>query len=140
MGSAGRLEQPLSPWLLLAPVPRQNGRQGSQSEASCSRGPWESGAATEIGVLNPPPAARPTGPRLPPRPPLSEPRPGRGRGSESGIMVRDAPRGLRPPETRHQDRGRRASQALRAGDCLPAPSDNRGKAGMAEGRRKAGRH
>lgn len=43
--------------------------------------------------------------------------------------MRDAPRGLRPPETRHQDRGRRALQALRARDCLPAPSDNRGKAG-----------
>lgn len=56
--------------------------------------------------------------------------PGEGAGgSESGIMVRDAPRGLRSPETRHQDRGRRASQALRARHCLPAPSDNRGKAG-----------
>lgn len=58
--------------------------------------------------------------------------PGEGAGgSESGIMVRDAPppRGLRSPETRHQDRGRRASQALRARYCLPAPSDNRGKAG-----------
>lgn len=50
-------------------------------------------------------------------------------GSESGIMVRDAPRDLRSPETGHQDRGRRASQALRARHCLPAPSDNRGKAG-----------
>lgn len=50
-------------------------------------------------------------------------------GSESGIMVRDSPRGLRSPETGHQDRGRRASQALRARHCLPAPSDYRGKAG-----------
>lgn len=103
----------------------------SQSEASCPCGPWEAGAATEIGVPHPPPGARPTRPRLPPRPPLPEPRLGGGvRGDRvRRIRVRDAPRGLRPPETRHQDRGRRAWPAVRARGCLSAPSDNQGKAG-----------
>lgn len=61
--------------------------------------------------------------------------PSRARGGGWGERVgnygarRPPPRGLRSPETRHQDRGRRASQALRARYCLPAPSDNRGKAG-----------
>lgn len=89
-----------------------NGDRGSQPASSGSPDPASA-----------PPAAATAG---------AGPRGGGSRGwgtASSGITVRDAPRGLRPPETRHQDRGRRALQALRARDCLPAPRDNRGKAG-----------
>lgn len=93
----------------------------------------ESGAAAEIRVFNPPPAARPALPCRAPAPPAAatagaarRAREG-GRGAECGNCDARRPRGLRPPETHHRDSGCRALQALRTRDCLPAPSDTPAK-------------